>query len=180
MRHATSLFAVFVTVYAFLFGHTAENVILPNLYPFQNPAGESATFTSNSAIDLSNAFFQDLGTNGRTCGTCHQPDQGWSIAAERVQARFDATEGMDPIFRTNDGSNCNNNIATATISDRAAAYSLLRNRGLIRIAIDVPADAEFEVINVKNPYGCDDKAKLSMYRRPLPATNLRALSAVMW
>jgi hypothetical protein len=24
-----------------------------------------------------NPFFQDLGTNGRTCFTCHQPQNGW-------------------------------------------------------------------------------------------------------
>src|SRR5262249_36233458 len=48
------------------------------------------------------------------------------------------------------------------------------------IGIDVPADAEFEVVRVKNPYGCNETSTLSMYRRPLPATNLRALSTVMW
>jgi hypothetical protein len=56
----------------------------------------------------------------------------------------------------------------------------LTSRGLIRIAIEVPADAEFEVVSVSNPYGCNEKSPLSMYRRPLPSTNLRNLSAVMW
>jgi hypothetical protein len=97
-----------------------------------------------------------------------------------VKARFDATNGLDPIFRTNDGSNCNHNIDTSTVSGRAAAYSLLTSRGLIRVGIDVPANAEFEVAKVQNPYGCNETSTLSLYRRPLPATNLRALSAVMW
>jgi hypothetical protein len=44
----------------------------------------------------------------------------------------------------------------------------------------VPAGADFEVVNVKNPYGCSEKDMLSMYRRPLPATNLKFLSTVMW
>jgi cytochrome c peroxidase len=44
----------------------------------------------------------------------------------------------------------------------------------------IPEDAEFEVIHVANPYGCNEMDKLSVYRRPLPSTNLRFLSAVMW
>jgi hypothetical protein len=66
------------------------------------------------------------------------------------------------------------------VSGRAQAYSLLTSRGLIRIAIAVPAGAEFKVTGVYNPYGCNDTATLSMYRRPLPATNLKYLNTVMW
>ena len=44
----------------------------------------------------------------------------------------------------------------------------------------MPNNAEFSVVGVVNPYGCNGTAMLSMYRRPLPATNLRFLSAVMW
>jgi cytochrome c peroxidase len=36
------------------------------------------------------------------------------------------------------------------------------------------------VVSVNNPYRCNDTSTLSMYRRPLPATNLRFLSTVMW
>jgi cytochrome c peroxidase len=175
------LLAALVAVAAvFVFGRPTENPALPNLYPFENSSGNSASFTSNGAIDLTNPFFQNLGTNGRTCLSCHVPDQGWSIAADKLKARFDATGGLDPIFRPNDGSNCDHDIDTRTLSGRAQAYSLLTGRGLIRVSIDVPAGAEFEVTNVKNPYGCNETAALSMYRRPLPTTNLRALSAVMW
>ena len=87
---------------------------------------------------------------------------------------------MDPIFRTNDGSNCDHNINTSTLDGRRQAYSLLITRGLIRIALAVPATAEFTVLNVNNPYGCGDSSTLSMYRRPLPTTNLGFLSTVMW
>ena len=63
---------------------------------------------------------------------------------------------------------------------RRHAYSLLTSRGLIRIALPVPANAEFDVVSVSNPYGCSETSTLSMYRRPLPTTNLRFLSTVMW
>ena len=158
----------------------SDRSFISNVYPFQNPSGMAATHTSNGVIDLKNPFFQSLGTNGRSCGTCHQPDQGWSVSADKVQERFEQSAGLDPIFRTNDGSNCDHNIDTSTLAGRRNAYSLLTSRGLIRVGIQVPADAEFEIESVKNPYGCDDKTTLSAYRRPLPSTNLRALSAVMW
>jgi hypothetical protein len=51
---------------------------------------------------------------------------------------------------------------------------------LIRVALSVPASAEFTVQSVDNPYGCNDTSTLSMYRRPLPATNLELLSTLMW
>ena len=44
----------------------------------------------------------------------------------------------------------------------------------------VPAGADYEVTGVFNPYGCNDTATISTYRRPLPAANLRFLSTVMW
>jgi hypothetical protein len=55
------------------------------------------------------------------------------------------------------------------------------NRGLIRIGLDVPQGAEFTIEQVDDPNGCGQATNdLSVYRRPLPATNLRFLSAVMW
>jgi hypothetical protein len=33
---------------------------------------------------------------------------------------------------------------------------------------------------VQNPYGCSDASTLSLYRRPLPAANLRYLNTIMW
>jgi hypothetical protein len=103
-----------------------------------------------------------------------------SISAANVQLRFLLTQGTDPIFRTVDGSNCNHNTDISTLEGRAAAYSLLRTRGLIRIGIAVPANADYQVTSIDNPYGCNETDTVSMYRRPLPATNLRFLSTVMF
>src|SRR5712672_1845180 len=121
-----------------------------------------------------------MGTNGRSCATCHQPSDAMSVAAANIQQRFDQTQGMDPIFRTVDGSNCNHSIDVSTVARRSAAYSLLRTRGLIRIAITVTANADYRVVNVSNPYGCNESDVISMYRRPLPTTNIRFLSTVMF
>jgi len=154
---------------------------LPNQFPLPNGSGLLETYnTNNQPISLTGAFFQSLGTNGRSCSSCHLPTEGWSVSAAEIQLRFLLTQGLDPIFRTNDGSNCNTNINTSTVEGRRQAYSLLLSRGLIRIAIAVPAGAEFSVVNVNNPYGCRNTSTLSMYRRPLPSTNLGFLSTVMW
>ena len=154
---------------------------LPNLVPFPNASGLVATYNAGGGpIDLTGPFFQSLGTNGRSCATCHRPGQGWSISAAEVKARFYTTLGTDPIFRTNDGSVCDHDLDTSTVDGRRQAYSLLIEKGLIRIAIDVPASAEFDVVGVLNPYGCSELSTLSLYRRPLPAANLRFLSTVMW
>jgi cytochrome c peroxidase len=154
---------------------------LPNLFPFPNAAGILATYNAGGGpIDLTGPFFQSLGTNGRSCGSCHRPAQGWSISPLELKVRFELTQGRDPIFRTNDGSNCNHDIDTSTVQGRRRAYSLLTEKGLIRIGIGVPAGAEFDVVSVRNPYGCNETQILSMYRRPLPSTNLRFLSTLMW
>ena len=161
----------------------AENgdpTFLPNLFPFPNPHGILKTFNATGKLDLTGPFFQSLGTNGRSCATCHQASDAWSVSALHVAERFEDTKGLDPIFRTNDGSNCDHSIDTTTVDGRRHAYSLLISRGLIRIALQVPAGAEFDVVSVSNPYGCHDTSTLSMYRRPLPSTNLRFLSTVMF
>jgi cytochrome c peroxidase len=154
---------------------------IPNGVFFPNANGASQTYSANGGgIDLTGPFFQSLGANGRTCGTCHQPSDGMSVSAANVELRFLLTKGTDPIFRTVDGSNCDHSVDVSTVEGRYAAYSLLRTRGLIRIAMAVPANADYQVTNVTNPYGCNETGTISMYRRPLPATNLRFLSAVMF
>jgi len=170
---------VLITILATATSATPQS--LPNLFPLPNGSGLLETYNINNApISLRGAFFQSLGTNGRSCSSCHLPTEGWSVSAAEIQLRFLLTQGLDPIFRTNDGSVCDQDINTSTLEGRRHAYSLLLSRGLIRIALAVPAGAEFTVANVNNPYGCGNTSTLSMYRRPLPATNLQFLSTVMW
>src|SRR3984893_723805 len=154
---------------------------IPNGTPLRNPVGASETYsTIGGGIDQTGPFFQSMATSGRSCATCHQPTDGMSIAAEEVQERFLMTRGPDPIFRTVDGSNCNHDIDVSTLEGMYDAYSLLRTRGLIRIPIAIPPNADYRVVSVNNPYGCNESDVISMDRRPLPTTNLRFLSAVMF
>jgi len=143
-------------------------------------SGVVRTINVNGALDLNNPFFTELGTNGRSCFSCHRPAQGWTITPGSVQRRFDDTRGRDPIFRTNDGSNCQG-ADISTLRKRRDAFSLLLTRGLIRVGLDVPSGAEFAIDSVDDPYDCGAPlTAASMYRRVLPSTNLGFLSAVMW
>ena len=146
-----------------------------------NRAGELRTIAvdGGQVIDSTNPFFLSLGTNGRTCVSCHVPSTAWTISPEEVQDRFKKTQGLDPIFRTNDGSN--SPLAdVSTPASRVAAYSMLLNKAVIRIGLPIPAGAEFVLVDVDDPYGFASAAQLSLFRRPLPSTNLRFLTAVMW
>jgi hypothetical protein len=103
------------------------------------------------------------------------------ITPPEVQARFNATQGTDPIFRTNDGSNCPT-ADVSTLEARRSAYSLLLNKGLIRVSLSVPPGADFQIIAIDDPYQCPQTtaATPAFYRRPLPSTNLAFLTTVMW
>ncbi len=151
------------------------------MIPQPNPTGFAKTFSTSGSIDLGNEFFQSLGTNGRACGTCHVESDGWTVTPQHIQARFEATGGTDPIFRTTDGANCPS-ADVSTVEARRTAYSNLLNKGLIRVSIGVPPGAEFTVVNISDPFGCPqtNASGLALFRRPLPATNLRFLSTVMW
>ena len=153
--------------------------VLPNMLPFPNPTGFAATYSLTGSIDLTNPFFQSLGTNGRACVSCHQPADGWTVTPQHVQARFEASGGTDPIFRLNDGSNSPND-DVSTLDARRDAYSMLLQKALIRVGIGIPANAEFDLVSVDDPYGYASAKELSLFRRPLPSTNLRFLSTVMW
>ena len=147
---------------------------------FQDSTGTFTTF-SGKTIDVSNPFFKTLGTNDRTCASCHDAGDGWSSTPAHLQQRFQTSQGMDPIFRPVDGANCPS-ADVSTVDARSSAYSLLLNKGLIRITLPVPVNAEFSIISIDDPYQCPETTtdQPSLYRRMLPSTNLRFLNGIMW
>ncbi len=170
-----------------------------------DPSGKISTYQPGGNTQTSgNPFFQNLGTNGRTCFTCHQPATGWGVSAQSVQDRFNSSSGADPIFRLVDGATCPTD-DVSTPDKKLQAYSLLLNKGLIRIGLPFPPpNAEFTMISVSSdPYSCNTNPAtglnsptnatsgiVSIYRRPLPSTNLGFLdpedgdktkrNAIMW
>jgi hypothetical protein len=170
----------------------------PVIPPFEiefDPSGILATAQPGGPTQTSqNAFFANLGTNNRTCFSCHQPQNGWGVSAASVQGRFYASYGNDPIFRLVDGATCPS-ADVSSIHAKRQAYSLLLSKGLIRIGLPVPATAEYRIVAVADPYGCNinpvtgltnfgpsgpTTGTVSVYRRPLPSTNLGFLTTIMW
>lgn len=157
-----------------------------------DPAGKLSSYQPGGATaTASNAFFQSLGTNGRSCLSCHSPNDGWSISSADVAARFKKTSGTDPVFRLVDGATCPND-DVSTVAAMRQAYKLLLAQGLIRISLAMPAASslEFSIASVNDPYNCNSDPEfgltgpttgmVSIYRRPLPATNLKFESNLMW
>src|ERR1041385_2012653 len=97
---AAILGAAFVTTLVSADSH------LNNLRPFDDPTGRVRTVSTSGEAEVNNAFFQSLGTNGRSCVTCHQASDAWTVTPEHIRARFDASDGTDPLFRTVDGAHC--------------------------------------------------------------------------
>lgn len=165
-----------VAVMSFLGSTTLRNPLFT-----EDSTGVLSSFSTSGSIDTSNPFFQSLGTNGRSCSSCHQPNDAWTITPPDLRERFEESNGKDPVFRPVDGANCPS-ADVSTYQARKSAYSLLMNKGLIRISLPVPSTAAFAITQIQDPYSCAQTtaAQPAMYRRPLPATNLDFLSAVMW
>jgi hypothetical protein len=96
-----------------------------------------------------------------------------------ANASATSNDQLDPIFRPVDGSNS----PTADLSSpaaRAMAYSMLLAKAVIRVGLPIPSSAEFTLATTDDPYGYASARELSLFRRPLPAANLRFLTTVMW
>ena len=161
---------------------TADQMVAP----LKDESGSVQTTTPSGAIDTTNPFFQSLGTNGRFCGSCHVAENGWTITPAGVQARFDATNGTDPIFNPLDGSD--SPVAPyGTADERRAAASNLLARGTIRVGLPrvkplANWDIDVEIVaDPKNSNALTAKnGQISFFRRPLPTTNLRMIATINW
>ncbi len=172
--------------------------LIHQIEAFLNETGFAMNYQPDGpTITAGNAFFEPLGTNGRTCQTCHQPAAAWSITPPQIQAAFLASLGTAPLFRPVDGAVCPS-ADVSTFQSRVSAYSLVLNKGLIRLGLPLPTPPtlQFTVVAVQDPYGCNtnpatgltsfgptaqsSQGIVSVYRRPLPSTNLPFLTAIMW
>lgn len=150
-----------------------ENSALLAAGYFPNDSGALESYSTLGKIDTNNPFFQARpGSNGRSCNTCHVQSEGWTSTPKGIQAKFDATQGKDPLFNTNDGS-VSPHAPVETLEHKRAAYNLLLKKGLIRVGLPMPADAEFVLEKVEDPYGFASEKELSMFRRILPSANLK-------
>lgn len=159
---------------------------------FWNPSGRLGTFLATGAVATAgHAFFQPLGTNGRSCATCHQPPSALGLSLRNIRSRYLATEGKDPLFAAIDGANCPTAVTSPSPSSGGAgsrhpgkrAFSLLVNRGTIRMSLPwpprnadgsaKPVEFTLEIRPGDDAPGCNldptwglPSGRVSVYRRP--------------
>src|SRR5262249_56908904 len=106
--------------------------------PDRSGIGRVINTSGGPVVDRSNPFFQSLGTNGRSCSTCHEAETGMTLTPERARLRFLLTGGTDPVFRTNDRS-VSPLADVSTVPAPAQAYQLLLDPGPIPGGVREPA-----------------------------------------
>lgn len=155
----------------------SDSDALPNNFPHRNPSGYAATFSTQGSVDLTGEYFQAQGTNGRSCATCHIPQEAWSINPGTLQRLFDETGGTHPVFNRLDANNPNMNLLT--VDDRLAAYSMLLSRGVFRRGGALRAEREWDLIAVEDPHGFANTTRLVHWRRVMPTINFPLGSATV-
>jgi cytochrome c peroxidase len=164
-------------------GFTAQAIpkTIPQTLLTRDASGTLGNFQPGGPTTTSgNSFFTPLDSpNGRSCFTCHQPQTSWTITPVSAAAVFALSGGKDPLFAAFDGMNCPD-LNPKTLLQRTLASSQLLRRGNIRIALPIPAGAEWAGVKVlRDPTRCANNATFGLpsgavntYRRPLSSNNL--------
>src|SRR6059036_1206043 len=147
----------------------------------EDPSGQLRLLNKSGEVQTKgHPFFTPLGSNGRSCVTCHQPTSAMSLSLDLIRLRWAETNGKDPLFAAIDGSNCPD-----LPQDKEESHSLLLERGLFRIALRWPPvtasgqlfKPDFRIEVVRDPTGCNkNPASISVYRRPRVAANLQYIA----
>jgi hypothetical protein len=159
----------------------ARGIPLAASKDFDDPSGQLRLLNKSGEVQTKgHPFFTPLGSNGRSCVTCHQPNSAMSLSLDLIRLRWADTNGKDPLFVAFDGSDCPD-----LPQDKEESHSLLLKRGLFRIALPWPPvtasgqllKPDFRIEVVRDPTGCNRKpAFISVYRRPRVAANLQYIA----
>ena len=134
-------------------GVTQADEPAANQLTSSDSSGVLRTVSTAGEIDTNNPFFQDLGTNGRTCFSCHRPAQAWSVTPEELRDRFAQNRRPRPDLPHQ---------RRVQLRGRRR-LDACRRAGGIQPAADertdprrtaVPPGAEFEIVDVDDPYDC--------------------------
>jgi hypothetical protein len=148
---------------------------------YEDSSGQLRLLNKSGEVETKgHPFFTPLGSNGRSCVTCHQPTSAMSLSLDLIRLRWVDTNGKDPLFAAVDGSNCPD-----LPQGKEESHSLLLEHGLFRIALPWPPVAvsgqpfkpDFRIEVVRDSTGCNkNPASLSVYRRPRVAANLHYIA----
>jgi cytochrome c peroxidase len=145
-----------------------------------NLAGVASTLHTSGTIDPNNPFFQQLGTNPRSCATCHSAQMGWTLNSATASKLLQDSQGLDPLFNlVDEGTRPDADIST--FDARMATFkTLVAERALTRFTRTPSATAEFTLVAVSDPYGWSDTTRFSNFRRPTPTANESKVSTAFW
>ncbi len=141
--------------------------------------GIGETVHTSGAIDPANPFFQSLGTNGRTCNSCHDARAGWTMTPLLARHLFETTGGTSTIFRPHDEA-IRPDADVSTVAARRVAYSMLLSKGLTRFTRVPSASADYTVVAVDDPYGFSTPTAISSFRRPISVANVALEASITW
>ena len=149
-----------------------------------NDYGVAESFHTTGAIDFTNPMFLQLGTNPRSCATCHAPDQGWAMTADNNKELFKESDGLDPLFNlVDEGNRPDADISTkearrATFNPQTVKLALTRFTRNISAA--AAAAAEYNIIAVEDPSGFPvTTASFLNFRRPSHMANESKMSSIL-
>lgn len=145
-----------------------------------NRYGVAETFTPSGTLDETNPFFQPLGTNPRTCDTCHDDQQGWTDTTVGNALLFLQTGGLDPLFNLVDqGSRPDADVSTL-LARFQTFFPTSVSHAVTRFTRTIPATAEFTVTAVSDPSGFSTTTSFLNFRRPSPTMNETKVSSILW
>jgi cytochrome c peroxidase len=147
-----------------------------------NLAGIASSVHLSGTIDRTNPFFQALGTNPRTCETCHSAQQGWTINSLNTAIGFITTLGTGPLFNlVDEGKRPDADIST--FPARVATFvPTTVNRALTRFTRTPPSvpGTDFTVVAVSDPSGFSTPTSFLNFRRPTPTANESKVASILW
>ncbi|MGH8338679.1 MAG: hypothetical protein ACRETL_18055, partial [Gammaproteobacteria bacterium] len=111
---------------------------IPQAVTNGDATGKISSYQPGGATTTStNAFFAaGLGgsTNGRTCFTCHQPQDGWALKPSTAMENYLTTGGRSPLFQPVDGADCPSLVTPhQTVAQFLATHSQMLNKANTRI-----------------------------------------------
>jgi hypothetical protein len=148
-----------------------------NLAAAGNDYGVAETVHTSGAIDFTNPFFQALGTNPRTCMTCHNPNQGWTMTADANKELFKDTDGLAPLFNLVDEGVS----PVADISTKRARKETFKpnvvDLAVTRFTRNIPATAQFTIVP-EDPSGFSTPTQVLNFHRPTAIANEAKVSSI--
>ena len=177
---------------------------IPEYFTLPDQTGGIATYQPGGPTSTSgNGFFSThITTNGRSCFTCHQAQNGWSLSPPAIAAQFRSTKGRSALFQPIDAANCPTSPGATDLRHLrrfVAVRSQLFRHGNFRISLNAPnplgprdstymtfdgnTNPEWVLVSLYDPFNCEQDPVhglpanlLSVYRRPLPSTNVAFLA----